>query len=280
MSTPLDTATRDEATLRGLIARVILRLRRELPIASIESGSYASTAVWRAAVAELRSAHERLAGRAGRRAYAEALAVVRQRLSRPVIAEAVGAPLAARQFAEGLSGSLARGFNAALQAVGFEVQPTAVRALLGPTRKQVARIAGWAALRRVEGWAETEIIKGMARQGQAAIRLRARATAERAMAEAVNGARARAWQAQIDAGTLPADTRKRWRTQGDRNVRPTHRKQAAAGPIPWNEPYAVFGVMHPPAPDPGCRCFEEPVMPRGRRAQPAVPPPRVLVGAG
>lgn len=276
MTSPFDAAERDETAFRSLISRVMLELRRELPIDSIRSGAYRDTEAWRSAMRDLRQGHERIVGRSMRRSYAAALAEVRQRLTRPVIAAAVDAPLAARSFAAGLDGAMAEGFNAALVAAGFEAQPVAVRAVLGPTRKQVARIADWAVRRRAEGMAESAILRGMSRQGSAAIRLRARATAERAIAEAVNGARAKAWQGQIDAGTLPADIKKRWRNNPP-NVRPTHRQQAAVGAIPWSEPYAVFGVMHPPAPDPGCKCYEEPVMPRGRKAQPAVPPPRVLV---
>jgi hypothetical protein len=268
---PIDRATRHELALRRAAFSHLNRLRRE-------SILLPSDPRFAAVFDSLTRAAERTFRPALGVAYTDALREVLAPVRRAAVTayKAQEAPLAAAAFSESLSGETAAAFLEALARAGFQV-PVAPAKIMGPTSKQIARIAEWASRAKERGLTEAMIKAGADRQTQAAIRLRARASADRAIAEAINGARADAWQAQIDAGQLPADMKKRSRSQGDKNVRPRHRQQERMGAVPWNEPYPVFGVMHPPFED-GCRCYEEPVV-RGRsrgKAQPRVPAPRTF----
>jgi hypothetical protein len=275
VSSPLDRADRAERSLRALVVRHLSALRRR-------GITDPSDPAWQGVFVSLRRDTARRLRPALYRAYADAVKAVRLPVIRATVTAYadVQAPLAAKAFAESLSGDTAAAFAEALVRAGVSVAPaTTASSTLGATAKQAARIAQWAERARAAGLSKRAIAEGVARQTAAAIRLRARSAADRAIAEAINGARRDAWQAQIDAGKLPVTMRKRWVTQGDQNVRPTHSAQGRAAAIPWNQPYAIMGVLHPPSDDPGCRCFEEPVV-SGRergKAQPRVPAPRTLV---
>lgn len=272
-ASPIDKAERQEQGLRRAVIRHLYGLEQH-PSPILLPGDPG----WKEIFDSLRRDAERHFKPALGRAYADALREVSLPARRAAVTayKAETAPLAAAAFAESLEADTAAAFAEALVRAGIQI-PLPTRRLLGPTAKQIARIAEWAEGARLRGLTEQAIKEGAARQTRAAIRLRARASADRAIAEAINGARADAWQAQIDKGQLPADMKKRSRSQGDKNVRPSHRRQERMGAIPWNEPYPVFGVMHPPF-EVGCRCYDEPVV-RGRsrgKAQPRVPPSRTL----
>lgn len=112
-------------------------------------------------------------------------------------------------------------------------------------------------LSREGGLSPTATDRLLRRRQRAAISGRAKAAARHQIGVAVNTARHEAWTFAIQARVIKKRVFKRWVDQGDKRVRLSHRRQTDQGWIPFEEPYPVFGVMHPPAPEFGCRCYEE-----------------------
>ncbi len=131
-----------------------------------------------------------------------------------------------------------------------------IRPLIGLTPKQASQVRRkWRALRR-EDVPEAAIRGSIETQAEGMIARRAAQIGDRGVIEAVSAARHEAWIAARAAGELPVDVLKQWVDQGDEQVRQPHREQSGMGPIPFDVPYPVFGVLHPPAPVFGCRCWE------------------------
>lgn len=131
-----------------------------------------------------------------------------------------------------------------------------IRSRVGPTTKQSAKIEKWRKAAIKSGMPESAVRSGVARRTETAKAIRAKAIADRGVIEAVAYGRHQSWVEAVKVGDLPANVQKRWRTQSDAKVRASHRAQAAVGPIPLDEIYAIQGVMYPPSPDRNCRCFE------------------------
>lgn len=127
---------------------------------------------------------------------------------------------------------------------------------LGVTPKQASRIDTWRIAARQAGLPEDAIAEGVATRTESARIIRARALGEYGVIESINSGRHQSWVEARDRGDLPATVQKRWQDQGDRNVRPLHRAQTIAGPIPLDAIYPIQQVLHPPSKDPGCRCWD------------------------
>lgn len=158
-----------------------------------------------------------------------------------------------------------------------------IRASIGLTPKQAARIERWRSIAVASGMPPSSVSAGVVARAAAARDLRARAIAERGVIESVSFARHQAWLEAQDAGDLSPKAMKRWMTQGDDRVRASHRAQSRQGPIPLREIYPIQQVQHPPSKEPGCRCWEV-LLPEGDGSDflfptpppapdPALPPP-------
>jgi hypothetical protein len=131
-----------------------------------------------------------------------------------------------------------------------------VRASIGVTPKQAARISAWKEAAKQSGMAPDLISAGVVQRAGSARDLRARMIADRGVIESVSFGRHQSWVEARDLGELPKDVKKTWVNQGDDKVRATHRAQSRVGPIPLDDVYVIMGVMHPPSLDVGCRCHE------------------------
>lgn len=136
-----------------------------------------------------------------------------------------------------------------------------VRAVVGMTPKQAARVERWRAAAVKAGLSSDAIEKGYSERAASAIAFRAKAIADRGIVETIAFGRHQSWVEAIKTGELPKNVKKRWNDQGDKGVRRDHRRQTLVGPIPIGDLYEIQGVMHPPSPDQGCRCWETLVMP-------------------
>ena len=87
--------------------------------------------------------------------------------------------------------------------------------------------------------------------------LRAKAIADRAVIETVSEMRYRGWIMAQDAGEIPDSAMKVWRNPLDGRERARHRAQALMPPIPLKQPFPIFGVQFAPAPEAGCRCWNQ-----------------------
>jgi len=131
-----------------------------------------------------------------------------------------------------------------------------IRTHLGLTRAQARRLEAYQREAAKAELAQRAIDREVARRALAGMESRARMEAEFEAVEAVNFARAAAW-AEARRRGLVGKLEKRWQDMGDSRVRAHHAAQTNEGWIPWSAPYThVGGVQHPPAPEPGCRCWQ------------------------
>lgn len=131
-----------------------------------------------------------------------------------------------------------------------------IRPLIGLTPKQATRARRLRRELLAAGVPAATARKKTEALAESLIRRRSAQIADRAVIESVAAARHRAWLEARDAGEIDDSAQKAWRDQGDGRVRVSHHGQTLQGPIPLDQPYPVFGVLHPPAPEFGCRCWE------------------------
>lgn len=131
-----------------------------------------------------------------------------------------------------------------------------IRPKIGLTVKQARLIRNRRVAKLAKDLPVAAVDQEMQRQAGNMIRLRARAIGDRGVVESVGFARHEAFVEARDAGDLPENVMKWWQDQADDAVRPDHRAQTQVGPIPLDAIYEFHGVLHPPSPAFGCRCWE------------------------
>jgi len=132
---------------------------------------------------------------------------------------------------------------------------SAIHPLIGLTPKQATAVRRQRRALLASGASIADADAVMRRRIEGMIRQRSKMIADRGVIEAVSAARHRAWELAEDAGELE-NPHKAARNPLDGRERARHRSQALLPPIPLRQPYALFGVQHPPWPAPGCRCWE------------------------
>ena len=133
-----------------------------------------------------------------------------------------------------------------------------VRPFLGLSSKMTSAIERRAAKAGLSGSRAAAFRRSSARRSSST---RAKSASRNQISVAMNKTRHEATVYAMDLGLIPRTIKKMWLDQADSKVRPRHHQQTAMGPIPFEEPYPVFGVMYPPAPEFGCRCYQRILFP-------------------
>jgi hypothetical protein len=259
------------AAFAAFFAR-LRRLPRRLIEAAIrrgQPGPIFNSPEWRQAVFRVRLQVGPISEAALRSGYRSGMAELPGGPVRATIADfaaARGAPRAValvqavdqttRQTISALIRSASRSYTLNPSAATIDGLVKDIRPLIGLTPKQAAQLRPrWRKLRK--GGASLAEIRASVRVSAAGmIDRRAVAIGERGIVEAVGFARHAAWVEARDAGEIPESVMKAWADVADDAVRPSHRAQTKIGPIPLDAVYELHGVLHPPSPDWGCRCFE------------------------
>jgi hypothetical protein len=176
---------------------------------------------------------------------------------------------ATRQTITALISSAARSYRANPSLATLRQLAAEIKPLIGLTPKQAAQLRRrWRAMRQA-GEPEAAIRSAIAQSADRMRAFRAKAIGERGVVEAISAGRHQAWVEARDAGEISPSAMKQWRDQGDERVRASHRAQSRMGPIPLDEVFPLHGVMYPPSPDAGCRCYHVLVDLENARAAPA-----------
>lgn len=277
---PADSARAEERTLAAVIEAFLARLRRlprRLIHAAIrrgEPGPIFRSPEYRQAIIRVRLQVGEIEEAVLHRGYRSGMAElpggpVRSRIAN--FAAARGAPRAVsliqavdettRQTISALIRTASRSYVEEPSLTTLRRLTADIKPLIGLTPKQAAQLRRRWRKMRAGGAPLAEARKLIGRQAAGMIKRRAVAIGERGVVEAIGYARHRAWVEARDAGEISSQVMKVWQDQEDHAVRPSHRAQTRVGPIPLDAEFELHGVLYPPSPDHGCRCWHRLVLP-------------------